>query len=263
MLILVSPAKKLSFEPQVVTEVSSKPAHLAQAKQLISQLRKLSPKQIRKLMNVSENLAAEVHQYLADWKAKYDTAGAKQALLAFRGDAYLGMDAESFSARDFDFAQEHLRILSGLYGVLRPADLIQPYRLEMGTQLPGKHGKDLYDFWGDRITNSINKALADQGDDVLVNLASNEYFKAAHPKRLDCRVITPVFQDRNPAGVYKVMSFFAKKARGMMASYLIREQIRDAGGILKFRTAGYKYDRGKSTEDKPVFLRNKPPAAQR
>ena len=138
---------------------------------------------------------------------------------------------------------------------------MQAYRLEMGTKLKSEHGKDLYEFWGERISKSIGKALKEQGDDVLVNLASNEYFKSVLPKNLDGRVITPVFKDRNPKGEYKVMSFFAKKARGMMARHIIREQIDNVDGILKFRAAGYKYNRGQSTADKPVFTRDKAPAA--
>ncbi len=260
MLIVLSPAKRLDFEPQSLHKATSKPEMLSSSKKLIPKLRELPPKQISTLMSVSDQLADEVHSYFSSWKAKYDTATAKQALLAFRGDVYLGLDADSFSTKDFDFAQQHLRILSGLYGVLRPLDLIQPYRLEMGTKLKGEHGKDLYDFWEDRISKTIGKALAGQGDEVLVNLASNEYFKSIQAKNLSCRVITPVFKDRNAKGEYKVMSFFAKKARGLMARHLIREQIRDEAGIRKFRTAGYKYNRQQSTDDKPVFTRDKAPA---
>jgi hypothetical protein len=262
MLIIVSPAKTMDFERQALCDLATKPEHVARAKELVAQLRQHSPQQLRKLMSISDKLATEVHQYFADWKAKYNSKGAKQALLAFRGDVYLGIDAESFSANEFDYAQDHLRILSGLYGALRPADLIQPYRLEMGTRLPGEHGKDLYAFWGDRISTSIKKALAGQGDDLLVNLASNEYFKAVRAKTMGCQVITPVFKDRNPAGEYKVMSFFAKKARGKMASYLIREQISDVGGITKFRAKGYKYHRSMSQPGQPVFTRDKPPLAK-
>ncbi len=260
MLIVLSPAKRLDFEPQSLHKVTSKPELLSSSKKLIAQLRELSPKHLGKLMSVSDHLADEVHSYFADWKAKYDTATAKQALLAFRGDVYLGLDADSFSTKDFEFAQQHLRILSGLYGVLRPLDLIQPYRLEMGTKLSGDHGKDLYAFWEDRISKTIDKALAGQGDEVLINLASNEYFKSVQAKNLNCRVVTPVFTDRNPKGEYKVMSFFAKKARGLMARHIIRGQIDEEAGIRKFRTAGYKYDREQSTDDKPVFTRDKPPA---
>ncbi len=269
MLIVISPAKTLDFSPQSLHKTTSKPELLTQSKKLIALLRKLSPKQLGKLMSISDKLSAGVHEYVADWKAKYDTTTAKQSLLAFRGDVYLGIDADSFSTKDFDFAQKHLRILSGLYGVLRPLDLMQAYRLEMGTKLLGEHGKDLYTFWGGKIARNLKKALAEQDDDVLVNLASNEYFKATHAKaaqakatqaaatqvkRLDCRVITPVFKDRKGSD-YKVISFFAKKARGMMAGYLIRNRITDENGILQFRQAGYKYHRGLSSHDQPVFTR--------
>jgi len=258
MLLVISPAKTLDFSPQSLHKVTSKPELLVQSKKLIAQLRKLSPKQIGKLMGISEKLSAGVYEYVADWKAKYDTVGAKQAVLAFRGDVYQGLDADSFAAKDFDFAQQHLRILSGLYGVLRPLDLMQAYRLEMGTQLVGDYGKNLYAFWGDRIAKSLKKSLAEQGDGVLVNLASNEYFKAAQAKSLDCRVITPVFKDRK-GGDYKVISFFAKKARGMMVGHIIRKRLKDESGILDFRTAGYKYNRRLSSEDQPVFTRDKAP----
>lgn len=260
MLMVISPAKTLDFEPQSLCKKSSKPELLTHSKKLIAQLRELSPKQISKLMGISDKLAAGVHEYVAGWKAKYDGATAKQAILAFRGDVYQGLDADSFKAKDFEFAQQHLRILSGLYGVLRPLDLMQAYRLEMGTQLKGEYGKDLYAFWGDRIAKSLKKALAEQRDEVLINLASNEYFKAAQAKSLGCRVITPVFKDRK-GDDYKMISFFAKKARGMMARHIIRDRVKDESGILKFRTAGYKYNRGMSSEDKPVFTRDKAPTA--
>jgi len=258
MLILISPAKTLDFAPQALHEAVSKPELLAQAKKLIAQLRELSPKQIGKLMGISEKLSASVHEYVADWKAKYDAPGSKQAVLAFRGDVYQGLDADSFVSKDFDFAQQHLRILSGLYGVLRPLDLMQAYRLEMRTKLAGGHGNDLYAFWGERMARSLRKALAIQGDEILVNLASNEYFKSAQAKSLDCHVITPVFMNRK-SGEYKMISFFAKKARGMMARHIIRKRITDESDLLKFRTAGYKFNRRLSREGQPVFTRDKVP----
>ena len=261
MLILISPAKTLDFSPQSLHKTTSKPELLAHSKKLIAELRQLSPKQIGKLMGISEKLSAGVHKYVADWKAKYDPAGAKQSLLAFRGDVYQGINADTFVTKDFDFAQKHLRILSGLYGVLRPLDLMQGYRLEMGTKLAGVYGKNLYDFWGDKIARTLEESLAGQGDEVLVNLASNEYFKATQAKNIDCRVITPVFKDRK-GGDYKVISFFAKKARGRMVGHLVRNRITDESGILKFREAGYKYNRGLSSEDQPVFTRAKAPAAK-
>ncbi len=260
MLLVISPAKTLDFAPQSLHETTSKPELLTQSKKLVTQLRKLSPKQIGQLMSISDKLSAGVHEYVADWKAKYDATNAKQALLAFRGDVYLGIDADSFSSTNFEFAQQHLRILSGLYGILRPLDLMQAYRLEMGTKLAGDYGKDLYAFWGNKIARSLKKALAEQGDNVLVNLASNEYFKAASAKEIGCQVITPVFKDRK-GGDYKVISFFAKKARGMMAGHIIRKRITDESGILKFRAAGYKFNRELSSENQPVFTRDKAPTA--
>ncbi len=258
MLTVISPAKRLDFTPQSLHAETSRPEHLAQSKRLIAQLRKFSPKQLGKRMGISDKLATEVHGYFSDWKAKYDCVGAKQAILAFRGDVYLGIDADGFTAKEFDFAQDHLRILSGLYGVLSPLDLIQPYRLEMGTPLSGDHGKDLYDFWGEKIARSLKKAMAAQGGNVLVNLASNEYFKAARAKTLGCQVITPVFKDRHK-GEYKVLSFFAKKARGMMVQHIVRKQLTDASGLESFRMAGYKFNRKLSSEHKPVFTREQAP----
>jgi len=260
MLMVISPAKTLDFTRQSLHPVTSKPELLTHSKRLIAQLRELSPKQLSKLMGISDKLAGGVHEYVTDWKAKYNTTTAKQAVLAFRGDVYQGLDADSFSAQDFEFAQQHLRILSGLYGLLRPLDLMQAYRLEMGTKLANEQGQDLYAFWGDRLAKSLKKALAEQGDEVLINLASNEYFKAAQAKQIGCRVITPVFKDRK-GGDYKVISFFAKKARGMMAGHVIRKQVTDVSGLLKFRTAGYRYNRGLSSEDQPVFTRDKAPTA--
>jgi cytoplasmic iron level regulating protein YaaA (DUF328/UPF0246 family) len=258
MLFVISPAKRLDFEPQALCTTTTRPELLTQSKQLIAQLRELSPKQVGKLMGISDKLSVDVHGYFAHWKAKFDTVRAKQAVLAFRGDVYQALDADSFTAEDFDFAQQRLRILSGLYGVLRPLDLIQAYRLEMGTKLAGNHGKDLYAFWGQRLADSLSKALTEQGDNVLVNLASNEYFRAAQAKRLGCRVITPVFKDRQGSD-YKQISFFAKQARGMMAGQIIRKQITVESDLLKFRMAGYQYHRGLSSEGKPVFTRDRPP----
>jgi len=246
MLLLISPAKTLDFSPQSLVEESTKPTFLVQSKQLIALLREYSPQQIGKLMSISDNLAADVHGYVNHWKAKYNVGAAKQALLAF---------ADTFSDDDFQFAQQHLRILSGLYGILRPLDLIQPYRLEMGCKLSGDHGKDLYAFWGDRISQELKKSLAEQDDDLLINLASTEYFKAALAKRLGCRVITPVFKDRK-GDDYKVISFFAKKARGLMTRHLLRRRIVDESGIRKFCSNGYQYNRELSGEDQLVFTRD-------
>ncbi|MCH2115179.1 MAG: peroxide stress protein YaaA [Pirellulales bacterium] len=255
MLLLISPAKTLDFSSQDVCATATRPELLAQSKKLIALLRPFSPKQIGKLMGISDKLAVGVHDHVRLWKNKYDAVGAKQALLAFGGDVYVGLAANDFSPDDFDFSQQHLRILSGLYGVLRPLDLVQPHRLEMGTRLSGDHGVSLYDFWQDGIARKLRRALAEQGDEVLVNLASQEYFKAARAGSFPCRVITPVFKDRK-GGQYKVLSFFAKKARGMMTRHIIRNRVTDERGILTFREAGYKYHRGLSSADQPVFARD-------
>ena len=255
MLILISPAKTLDFSPQEIVQEATKPELLAHSQKLIPPLRELSSKQLGKLMGISDKLSDQVHGFFQAWKKKYNPEGAKQAVLAFRGDVYLGLEAEHFSHQEFAFAQDHLRILSGLYGVLRPLDLIQPYRLEMGLDFSGDHGANLYDFWQDRIAKKLKKALAEQGDDILVNLASNEYSKAARTESFPCRVITPVFKDRK-GDQYKVLSFFAKKARGMMAKYIIEKRIEDIAGLKKFRLAGYRYSREHSTDEQPTFLRD-------
>ncbi|MCA9230426.1 MAG: peroxide stress protein YaaA [Planctomycetales bacterium] len=258
MLILLSPAKTLDFSPQALVAEATKPVFLNRSKQLISLLRRLSPRQIAKLMNVSDKLATEVSGYVDAWKAKIDVPGSKQAMLAFRGDVYLGLGADSFKAEDFEFAQQHLRILSGLYGVLKPLDQIQPYRLEMGCKLVGEHGKDLYTYWGDRIASELTKSLAGQGSGLLVNLASNEYSKAARLASLPCQIVTPVFKDLS-RGQYRVLSFFAKKARGQMARHLIRNQVATVAELRRFRSAGYRYNRDLSSELQPVFTRDKAP----
>lgn len=255
MLTLLSPAKTLDFSEQTLVEDSTKPALHAKSKQLIQLLEALDRKQLKKLMNISDNLADDVERYIDQWKTKYNSAGAKQAVLAFQGDVYQGLAADNWKPDDFDFAQDHLRILSGLYGVLRPLDLIQPYRLEMGTSLRGPHGKDLYDFWGDDIAKQLRKDLKSLDADVMVNLASNEYFKAAQPDTLDCHVITPVFKELHK-GKYRVLSFFAKKARGMMADYLVQKRIINPGALKRFRAGGYRYNSEMSTDASPTFTRD-------
>ncbi|MBO3277793.1 peroxide stress protein YaaA [Pseudomonas schmalbachii] len=259
MLMVISPAKTLDYETPPVTERHTLPLHLDDAQELIGILRELTPAQIAGLMSLSDKLAGLNAARFGSWHPDFTPANAKQALLAFKGDVYTGMHAEDFSEDDFDFAQRHLRMLSGLYGVLRPLDLMQPYRLEMGTKLANPRGKDLYAFWGERISGWLNEALAEQGDDVLLNLASNEYFGAVKRKALNARIIDTEFKDLKN-GQYKIISFYAKKARGMMARYVIRERLTDPAGLKDFDYAGYRFSAEQSTEDSLVFLRDTPEA---
>ena len=205
-------------------------------------------------MKVSDKIGELNHQRFMNWHTPFDSDNAKQAVLAFKGDVYTGLDAQNFKAADFKFAQKHLRILSGLYGLLRPLDLMQAYRLEMGTKFENQRGKNLYEFWGDEITNALNAQLKKVKSDVLVNLASNEYFKAVKPKNLNAEIITPVFKDFK-SGKYKIVSFYAKKARGLMSAYVIHNQITDVEDIKGFDYEGYQYNPEMSTAREWVFTR--------
>ena len=254
MIILLSPAKTLDFESEPVIEVCTEPDFLKFSKYLMNGLSKLSSEEIAELMSISPKLADLNRQRFKAWAAKHDKKTSKQAILAFKGDVYEGLKAWDFSADDFDFAQKHLRILSGLYGSLRPLDLIQPHRLEMGTAYANPAGKDLYSFWGDRLSDGLNKDLAESGSDLLVNLASQEYFKSVQEKKLQGQVFTPVFKDEKN-GHFKIVSFYAKKARGLMSSFLIRNSIDCIGGLLDFAEGGYRFSTKDSTEFAPVFLR--------
>ena len=257
MLMVISPAKTLDYTSTPVTRRFTQPEHLDQAQLLINQLRKLTPAQIAELMSLSDPLAGLNAARYTSWQQPFSAENARQALLAFKGDVYTGLHAEDFSDADFDFAQQHLRMLSGLYGVLRPLDLMQPYRLEMGTKLANARGKDLYAFWGERITGWLNQALAEQGDSVLLNLASNEYFSAVKRKALQARIIDTEFRDLKN-GQYKIISFYAKKARGLMARYVIKNRIRDPQAFQQFDLQGYRYCAEQSGVDKLVFLRDHP-----
>lgn len=254
MLMVISPAKTLDYETPPATPRVTQPEHLDHAQELIEQLRELSPAQIAELMHLSDKLAGLNAARFGSWEQPFTPSNAKQALLAFKGDVYTGLNAEDFNEADFDFAQSHLRMLSGLYGVLRPLDLMQPYRLEMGTKLANPRGNNLYDFWGERISGWLNDALADQGDEVLLNLASNEYFSAVKRKALNARIIDTEFKDLKN-GQYKIISFYAKKARGLMARYVIKERITHPDGLKDFTYEGYAYSSEHSTPDKLVFLR--------
>ena len=255
MLLVISPAKTLDYDTPPATARFTQPQFLDHAQELIGQLRQMSPQQIGELMHLSDKLAALNVARYGSWQPDFTPANAKQALLAFKGDVYTGLAAEDFSEEDFDFAQAHLRMLSGLYGVLRPLDLMQPYRLEMGTKLANARGANLYEFWGERISGWLNEALAEQGDDILLNLASNEYFGAVKRKALNARIIDTEFKDLKN-GQYKIISFYAKKARGLMARYVIKERIRDPEQLKAFDYQGYRYSAEQSKPDSLVFLRD-------
>lgn len=257
MLMVISPAKTLDYETPPVIGRFTQPEHLDDAQLLIERLRELSPLQIGELMHLSDKLSALNVARYDSWQRPFNPSNAKQALLAFKGDVYTGLNAEDFAEADFDFAQQHLRMLSGLYGLLRPLDLMQPYRLEMGTKLSNSRGKDLYAFWGERISGWLNQALVEQGDNILLNLASNEYFSSVKRKALNARVIDTEFKDLKN-GQYKIISFYAKKARGLMARYVIKERLKDPEGLKDFSYQGYSYSAEHSKEDSLVFLRDQP-----
>lgn len=255
MLMVISPAKTLDYESPLATTRYTQPALLEKSQQLIEVARDLSPAQIASLMGISDKLAHLNADRFNSWQPEFTPDNARQAILAFKGDVYTGLQAETFSDNDFDFAQRHLRMLSGLYGVLRPLDLMQPYRLEMGIKFASPAGKDLYSFWGELLTDTLNDALADQGDDVLINLASDEYFKAIKPKKLQAQLIKPVFLDEKN-GKYKVISFYAKKARGLMSRYIIQNQLQKPEQLKAFDVDGYTFDAASSNDSEWVFKRS-------
>ncbi len=255
MLIVLSPAKKLDYDRPAPTAEHTLPALLEHSQPLIDILRELSVEEIARLMKLSDKLARLNHERYRAWTREITPDNAKQALFAFKGDVYTGLNADQFEAGDIAFAQDHLRILSGLYGVLRPLDLMLPYRLEMGTALANPRGRNLYDWWGDIITETLNAALAAQGDEVLVNLASNEYFKAVRPKALQGRIVTPQFKERRDDGSYKMIGIYAKKARGLMSRYAIINRLSDVEALKDFDYAGYAFAPELSKGDTWVFTR--------
>lgn len=255
MIILLSPSKGQDFDPHPMSE-HSEPQLLEQASELVSGLKKLKPKQIAALMSVSESLSELNHQRFQDFRVPFVHGQAKQAALAFKGDVYTGLDAETLTAEDWRYAQQHLRILSGLYGYLRPLDLIMPYRLEMKTRFNNKRGENLYQFWDHQITDLLLEDLAD--DDFVVNLASNEYFKSIKKKALTQPIITLHFKDTKE-GKTRVIGFFAKKARGMMARALVQQQISRAEDIKSLVVDGYRFDESLSKGNDWVFERQQPP----
>lgn len=256
MLSVLSPAKSLDYESKLATTKVSEPLMLEDSAKLVKVMAGKSPDKIAKLMGISPSLAELNFDRYQNWELPFTPETARQAILAFHGDVYIGLDARSFNQRDFTHCQKSIRILSGLYGVLRPLDLMMPYRLEMGTKLKTKRGKDLYQFWGSRITDQLNVDIEESpGDPVLINLASNEYFKSVKSKALDHPVVAPAFLDAKGDGDYKMVSFFAKKARGSMAAWMVRNRATSAKDLQGFDGMGYAFDPDRSTEDRPVFTR--------
>ncbi|MFV8570656.1 peroxide stress protein YaaA [Marinobacter sp. SBS5] len=254
MLMVISPAKTLDYESPLATETYSQPEYLDDACELIDQLKELEPHQVSNLMSISDKLGQLNADRFRNWHMPFTPDNARQAVLAFKGDVYTGLDAESFSEDDFAFAQKHLRMLSGLYGLLKPLDLMQPYRLEMGTKFENQRGKDLYAFWGNKLTEGLNALLAED-DQILINLASNEYFKSVQKKHLEGRLITPQFKDFKN-GKYKIISFYAKKARGLMCRYAIQNHITQAEELKSFDLDGYYFSEEQSDKNNWVFLRD-------
>jgi len=255
MLIVLSPAKTLDYESKNRIRKFTEPDFLDHSQALIDVLRRQSSLKLQTLMNISPALAELNQKRYQLWQPKSDQIDAKQAVLAFKGDVYTGLEADSMNSSDLAWAQDHLRILSGLYGVLRPLDLMRPYRLEMGTRLKTRRGKNLYDFWDNRITDALNEQLTTIGSKTLVNLASNEYFKSVKPKSLHADIVSPAFRDWNN-GEYRMIGFLAKKARGRMAAWIIKNRIKRPEKLIDFNLDGYYYDEDSSLERKPVFLRD-------
>jgi len=254
MLIILSPAKNLDFDKEINSPLSSRPEYYKKANELVRVLKKYKPHELGTLMNISPKLTHLTYERFLNFNLKEIPPASRQAILAFKGDVYLGLAADNLTDEELSFAQNHVRILSGLYGVLRPLDVIQPYRLEMGTKLQFKDYKNLYDFWGNRITNNIKTTLKDQPDNILVNLASHEYFKSIKTKQLKTRIITPVFLEQK-GDEYKMLSIFAKKARGMMTRYIIKNKIADIEELKLFDAEGYHYNDPLSEGDRWVFTR--------
>ena len=254
MLIVLSPAKSLDYKTPAKVKAPTLPEFVSESAKLIADLKKLSPQELANLMGLSDQLAAlNVGRY-RDWSKKFTDENSKPAIYAFDGDVYDGFDVKTLDAKAIAFAQDHVRILSGLYGALRPLDLMQPYRLEMGTPFKNARGKDLYAFWGERVTNSLKTLVEKQKKPVLLNLASEEYFKVLQAKSLGCPVISPVFQDGKD-GKFKIISFYAKRARGLMARYVVENRITDPADLKGFNLDGYKYVASESKPEKPMFRR--------
>lgn len=255
MLAIISPAKTLDYESALSKLTFSQPHLTDYSEQLIELCRQFTPDELASLMSISDKLAGLNVARYAQWQKEHNEENARPAIYAFKGEVYTGLDAYSLTLDDVQFAQAHLAMLSGLYGLLKPLDLMQPYRLEMGTKLANNKGKDLYAFWGDVITQSLQQALDAQGDDILVNLASDEYYKSVKASKLRARIVKPIFLD-NKNGKYKVISFYAKHARGLMCRYMIQNRLTEIEQLKAFDLAGYWFDETSSTTNELVFKRD-------
>ena len=256
MIALIAPAKRLDYDSDLSVEDFSIAEHLKESKKLIKELQKKSPEELSSLMGLSENLSVLNFERNMNWQVpKKPSDEVRQAIFAFKGDVYVGLDSETLSKSDIKYAQKNLAILSGLYGLLKPLDLMYPYRLEMGTKMKNENGKNLYEFWGNKITTSINALAKENNSKGIINLASVEYFTSVKTENLDLPVYSPVFKDFKN-GKYKIISFFAKKARGSMARFVIQNKIKNPADLNKFNLDGYKYSAKDSSEYSPVFLRN-------
>jgi uncharacterized protein len=256
MIVVLSPAKSLDFATPPVVSKHTQPGFLEESQLLIDRLRELSPLELSALMGISDQLAALNATRFREWRLPLTPDNAKQAVLAFNGDVYEGLAAPTLSPADLDFAQHHLRILSGLYGLLRPLDLISPYRLEMGIALANPRGKNLYEFWGERLVDALNAALNEAGAGALVNLASQEYFRSIKSPRLAVPVVEPVFEDWSASQrKFKIVSFYAKRARGLMARYVVTQRLTSAEGLKDFSAEGYAYVPDASSAMRWVFRR--------
>jgi len=255
MLIVISPAKSLDFDSAPTTDHFTMPEMLDESEKLVARLRRMKPKQLSDLMGISASLGQLNYERYQTWHQPFTPANAKQAVLAFNGDVYQGLDANTLSEDNLLQLQKKLRILSGLYGVLRPLDLMQPYRLEMGTKLKYQRSDDLYAFWKKKVTPAIKDAITESGSNVLINLASNEYFKSIDTKKLGAEIVTPQFKE-GKNGQYKMISFFAKKARGLMTRFIIENNIEKVEDLQAFDLDGYIFNPRLSKPGKPLFTRD-------
>ncbi len=254
MITILSPAKTLDFDTEVSISDESAPLFQKEANELVKLLRDYEVDDLSKLMKVSYEIAQLNRERFANWNINGKNENSKQALLAFKGEVYRGLEAHSLNYDDLQYAQNHVRVLSGLYGVLRPLDRIQPYRLEMGTKLNNVHGNNLYEFWGNKITKQLNTDLQNQKEKVLVNLSSNEYFKSLNKKEFEGSIITPVFKEKK-GNAYKVIAVYAKKARGMMTRFILENRIESPEELKAFDEGGYVFDSAMSTKKEWIFIR--------